>query len=179
LKTLAELDTHLGAIRTSPRDRGSIEMIIRRPQQGEREILDEAELDITRGMVGDRWLTSPSKRTPDGSPNPLQQLTLMNVRALAALADRDEWPRAGDQFLVDLDLSETHLPARSELSIGEAVIVITEVPHTGCAKFTERFGSDATKWVNSGEGLARRLRGVNARVVTSGVVRVGDSLRRR
>src|SRR4051812_3330913 len=109
MRTLAELDTHLAAIRSSPRDRGTIEMIIRRPQQGAREILDEAELDVARGMVGDRWSTSPSKRTPDGSPNLAQQLTLMNIRALAALADRDDWPLAGDQFLVDLDLSDDHL----------------------------------------------------------------------
>ena len=177
-RTLAELHAAIDHVRESPRDVGTIEYIVRRPEPGEREILDEAELDPMHGMLGDRWVKSPSKRTPDGSPNPEQMLTLMNVRAIDSLAERSEWPLAGDQLFVDLDLSKANLPAGTRLVVGNAMVEISATPHTGCAKFTERFGSDATKWVNSDAGLELRLRGVNARIVQAGTVRVGDSLRR-
>lgn len=176
MPTLAELHAKLDHIRASPRDAGRIELIVRRPAAGEREVLAVAELDHERGLLGDRWVATPSKHTADGSPNPEQMLTLMNARAIAALADRDRWPIAGDQLFVDLDLAEATLPPGTRLSIGTAVIEISSKPHTGCAKFTERFGSDATKWVNSEAGRALHLRGVNARIVASGTVRVGDAI---
>lgn len=178
MPTLAELEAKLEHVRASPRDAGRIEMIVRRPAAGEREMLDEAELDRERGLVGDRWISKPSRHTPDGSPNPEQMLTLMNARAIAALAGRERWPIAGDQLFVDFDLAEASLPPGTRLAIGTAVIEISKKPHTGCAKFTERFGSDATKWVNSEAGRALHLRGVNARIVTSGTVRVGDAILR-
>lgn len=178
-RSLSELSAALERVRTAPRDDGKVMFIVRRPAKETREIVDEAELDPARGMVGDFWIHKPSKRTPDGSPNPEQMLTLMNVRAIEALAEREDWSLAGDQLYVDFDLSEASLPPGTHLSVGNAVIVISATPHTGCAKFTARFGSDATKWVNSDEGLALRLRGVNARVLEAGTVRVGDSLRRR
>lgn len=165
-------DVHLDHIRAAPRDRGTIELIVRRPTQGEREILDEAELDSERGLVGDRWLQREPLR-PDS------QLTLMNVRVIGALAPRERWALAGDQLYVDLDLSEASLPAGTELALGSAIITITAQPHTGCAKFTERFGSEATRWVNTPLGRELRLRGVNTRIVQSGTVRRGDVLLRR
>jgi hypothetical protein len=165
-------------VRAAPADTGTVALIVRRPERTVREILDEAELDPAQGMVGDCWVRSPSKRTLDGSPNPEQMLTLMNVRAIEALAEREHWPLAGDQLYVDFDLSDASLPPGTRLAIGNALVVISAVPHTGCAKFTARFGSDATKWVNSDAGLALRLRGVNARILERGTVRVGDSLRR-
>lgn len=176
IRTLAELDAQLDHIRASPRDAGSVEMIVRRPTKETRQIVDVAELDVSRGLVGDSWHTRGSKRTPDGAANPEQQLTLMSVRALAAIADRTEWPLAGDQLIVDFDLSEGRLLARTRLAIGSAMIEISEVPHTGCAMFSARFGSDATKWVNTPLGRELRLRGVNARIVQSGTVRRGDPI---
>jgi len=103
----------------------------------------------------------------------------MNVRAIAAIDDdRERWPLAGDQLFVDFDLSEANLPAGTKLALGDAVLEISATPHTGCAKFTERFGSDATKWVNTGVGRELRLRGVNAKILSGGVIRRGDRLRR-
>ncbi|HEX5061133.1 MAG TPA: hypothetical protein VFV99_17325 [Kofleriaceae bacterium] len=178
MRTLAALDACLDHVRAAPRLAGTIELIVRRPTKEARDIVEEAELDVSRGLVGDNWLERGSKRTPDGSANPEQQLTLMSVRAIAALADRDRWPLAGDQFFVDMDLSATNLPAGTQLQLGTALVEISATPHTGCDKFTARFGSDATKWVNSGVGRELRLRGVNARIVRGGIARRGDSLRR-
>jgi MOSC domain-containing protein YiiM len=64
------------------------------------------------------------------------------------------------------------------LAIGEAVLEITAMPHTGCAKFTERFGSEAIRFVNGAEGRAARRRGVYARVVQPGTIRAGDTVRK-
>jgi MOSC domain-containing protein YiiM len=90
--------------------------------------------------------------------------------------DRSRWQLAGDQLYVDLDLSEANLPHQTRLAIGSAVIEVTAQPHTGCAKFVERFGLDAMKFVNEPEHKAMRLRGVNTRVVRPGVIRVGDTV---
>jgi MOSC domain-containing protein YiiM len=177
MRTLADLDACLDHVCSSPRDAGVVELIVVRPAMGERTVLDETMLDVTRGVVGDMWPTRKSRHMPDGSPNPEQQVTLMNVRAVAAIAARERWPLAGDQFYVDFDLSQANLPAGTQIAIGEALVVISELPHLGCAKFTERFGSDATKWVNSPTGRELRLRGVNARIVRGGVVRRRDAVR--
>ena len=103
----------------------------------------------------------------------------MNARTVALVAgDRERWPLAGDQLYVDLDLSPENLPPGARLEVGTAVVEISDVPHTGCAKFTERFGSAAIRFVNGSSGRAHRLRGVNARVVQNGVVRPGDPIRK-
>ena len=86
---------------------------------------------------------------------------------------------AGDQLFIDLDLSAENLSPWTELEIGEAIIAVTDQPHTGCKKFVERFGLDATKFVNSEVGRQLRLRGVNAKVMKPGIIRVGDIARRR
>jgi MOSC domain-containing protein YiiM len=103
------------------------------------------------------------------------QLNIMNARAIALIAQsKDRWPLAGDQLFIDLDLSADNLPPGTRLALGSAVIEITEQPHTGCGKFSSRFGTDAMKFVNSTVGRQLHLRGVNARVVQSGVIRLGD-----
>jgi MOSC domain-containing protein YiiM len=157
---------------------GVVELIVRRPAVGEREVLEEAELDLEQGLVGDRWWAGAHR---DGEPlDTSAQLTIMSTRALEQIEpDRSRWPQAGDQLYVDLDLAEEGLPAGTRLEIGSAVIEVSDVPHTGCGKFTARFGSDATRFVNSKDGRAQRLRGMNARVVEPGRVRVGDPIRRR
>jgi MOSC domain-containing protein YiiM len=150
-------------------------MIVRRPAVDARESIEMGELSIETGLVGDSWVQRPSKATPDHSPNPQAQITLMNVRAVSLIAQtEDRWALAGDQFYVDLDLSMENLPAGAQLRLGSALVEISAQPHTGCAKFSQRFGVEAHKFVNSKEGSPLRLRGVNARVVQAGTVRVGD-----
>jgi hypothetical protein len=162
-------------VRQAPKDNGRVELICRRPDTEQRELLDEAVLDTEQGLVGDNWLTRGSKSTDDGSADPLMQLTLMNVRSAALIAGAPERRQlAGDQFFVDLDLSLDNLPPGTRLKLGEATVEITEIPHRGCGKFLSRFGVDALKFVNSEVGRALNLRGVNARIVQGGVVRPGD-----
>ena len=174
---LAGLEESLGHIREAPADRGTVELIARRPGVDEREVLTEARLEISDGLVGDTWRVRVSSRTTDGGPNPAAQLTLMNARVAAAIAgERKRWPLAGDQLYVDLDLSIANLPPGSRVQIGSAVIEFSEPPHTGCAKFSARFGVDALKFVNSATGRDLRLRGANCRVLVSGTVRAGDTI---
>lgn len=176
----AELTAGLDEIRRSPRDEGTVELIARRPAVTERELLDEATLDRAVGLVGDNWSVKGSSQTPDGGPHPGMQLTLMNARVIKLVAgDQDRWALAGDQLYVDLDLSEANLPPGTQLAIGSATIEVTDEPHTGCAKFTQRFGLDALRFVNSPGGRAMRLRGMNARVVEPGRVSRGDVVRKR
>lgn len=178
-RTLAELSASLDHIRKSPRDTGVIALIVRRPQVDAREVLAEGELSLSDGLVGDSWRLRPSSRTAAGGPHPDMQLNLMNARVIEAIAGpMTRWPLAGDQLFVDFDLSREHLPPGTRLSIGEAVIEVTDQPHTGCGKFSARFGLDALKWVNSPEGRALGLRGINAKVVTPGRIHQGDTVRR-
>ena len=175
--TRSQLEAGLEEIGRSPKDAGVLEMIVRRPQIGAREVLQEGQLDLDDGLVGDSWRLRTSKRTADGSPHPEMQLNLMNSRVVALVSqDRSRWHLAGDQLFVDFDLSEGNVPAGTRLAIGTAVIEVTAEPHTGCSKFVERFGLDAMTFVNSRERKDLNLRGVNARVVRPGAVRVGDRI---
>ena len=163
-----ELSAGLGEIEKSPKDEGRLEMIVRRPRTFEREMVETAQLDLVEGLVGDNWKARGSRHTPDGTAHPDAQITIMNVRAIALLAgNRERWPLAGDQLLVDLDLSVDNLPPGCQLAIGAAVIEVTALPHTGCKQFSERFGTDATQFVNSPAGKQLRLRGINGRIVRS------------
>ncbi len=173
--TMAELEAGLAEVRRSPANDGVLEMIVRRPSTGVREELDEAELDPAAGLVGDTWSKRGSRHTNDGSAHPDMQLNVMNARAAALVAQhRSRWALAGDQLFVDLDLSEANVPAGTRLAIGSAVIEITAAPHTGCGKFADRFGAEATAFVNAMRYRDLHLRGVNARVVQRGTIRAGD-----
>ncbi len=173
--TKEELEAGLGKIEQSPKDRGTLELIVRRPDVDVREELDAGELSLELGLVGDNWKTRGSSRTNDGFGHPDMQLNIMNSRAISLIAGSpDRWKLAGDQLFVDLDLSDENLPPGSRLKIGDTVIEITEIPHNGCRKFSDRFGVEAVKFVNSPEGKRLHLRGVNAKVVVPGIVRAGD-----
>lgn len=176
---LTRLEERLDHIQAAPADGGTVELIARRPAVDEREVVTEARLTIHEGLEGNTWLVRGSTRTPDGGPNPEAQLTLMNARVAEAIAeDRESWPLAGDQLYVDLDISRANLSPGTRVQIGSAVIEFSEPPHTGCAKFSSRFGVDALKFVNSPLGRELRLRGANCRVVVAGTVRTGDVIRK-
>jgi hypothetical protein len=173
--TIEALEAGIEQIRQSPKDEGLLALIVRRPQTDEREVLQEAELDLAEGLVGDNWRSRGSSRTSDGSSHLDMQLTVMNSRVIALVAqDKDRWQLAGDQLFIDMDLSVENLPSGTRLALGSAVIEVTDQPHTGCNKFAARFGLDALKFVNSPVGRQLHLRGINAKVIQPGVIRVGD-----
>jgi MOSC domain-containing protein YiiM len=173
--TTTELASQLGWLKASPSEIGRVDLIVRRPGIDKREVLAEGELDVELGLVGDNWSTKPSTSSRDGGPNPERQLTLMNSRiARLVSGSREQMALAGDQLYVDFDLSADNLPPGTRLSIGTAVVELTEPPHLGCDKFVGRFGREAMRFVNSPVGRQLRLRGANAKVVATGTVQVGD-----
>jgi hypothetical protein len=175
----AALEAGVADVRLAPDDDGRVELIVARPEVEAREVLTEARLDDHEGLVGDNWRPRGNPRREDGSADPEAQVTLMNARAAALVAgDRARWPLAGDQLYVDFDLGVENLPPGSRLAIGEAVVEVSAKPHTGCAKFQARFGKDALRFVNSPVGRELNLRGINTKVVSGGVVRTGDPVRK-
>jgi len=175
-RTALELEEGLAGVIAAPRDEGVLRLIVRRPASGQRQILDVGELDERVGLVGDDWPNRPGMGSE--VPSPYAQLTLMNARYAQLIAGDgggpDSWAQAGDQLYLDLDLSQENLPAGSRLRIGTAVIEIQAQPHTGCAAFSARFGSEALRLANTERGRSLRLRGANTVVVRSGLVRTGD-----
>lgn len=176
---MADLEAGLAEVLCSPPERGRLEAIARRPAVDARELLDEAKLDLDDGLVGDGWRARGSRHTAEGWAELARQVTVMNARLAALVAggsDPARWALAGDQLYVDLDLGVENLPAGSRLAVGTAVLEVSEAPHLGCGKFAARFGREALRFVNSVEGRAHRLRGLNARIVVPGRVRVGDEV---
>ena len=177
--SMETLTAGLDDIRQSPKAVGVLELIVRRPQTEMREVLDVGELDLAEGLVGDNWKRRGSSTTADGSAHPDMQLTVTNARLMALVAqERKRWPLAGDQLYIDFDLSADNAPPGTRLSIGATVIQITAPPHTGCKKFAARFGLDALKFISSPVGKQLQLRGVNAKVIRRGVIRVKDVVKK-
>jgi len=177
--TTTQLEAGFEAIRQSPKDDGVLKLIVRRPQEDVREVLDAGELDLVEGLVGDTWKTRGSSRTADGSSHPDMQLNIMNSRVAALVAQNESRRQlAGDQLYIDLDLSDENLPPGTRLAIGSAIVEVTAEPHTGCKKFIERFGLDAMKFVSSPIGKQLHLRGINAKIVQAGVIRTGDTAKK-
>ena len=177
--SMSELEAGMDYLRQTPRETGTLKMIVRRPAVDEREVLTEGELDAQEGLVGDTWNVRVSDHSTDGKPNLYAQITVMNARATELLAqEKARWPLAGDQLYVDFDLSDENIPPGTRLAIGSAILEVSAEPHSGCKKFSARFGVEAMKFVNSPEGKQLHLRGINAKVIQSGVIRVGDSVKK-
>ena len=171
--SISELEADIDDVMNAPAESGTLSLIVRRPKVGERETVEVGQLDLTEGLVGDSWRLR-SRRGP-GQPDPFNQITVMSARAVALIAgDRARWPLAGDQLYVDFDIGQDNLPAGSRLLVGETVMEVSAKPHTGCQKFSSRFGVDALRFVNSEAGRKLRLRGLNACVVVPGTIRLGD-----
>jgi len=178
-RTQEELEAGLEEVLAAPREQGTVELVVRRPATDQREILDVGELDPARGLIGDSWERRGSSRTPDHSPHPEMQITLMSARVAGLVAGpRERWALAGDQLFVDLDLSESNLPPGTRLAAGDAELEVTAQPHLGCRKFVARFGAAALEFVNARDRRALHLRGIYARVVHAGKVRPGETIRK-
>lgn len=177
--TISELELGLKEIKSSPKDNGVLEMIVRRPEIERREIINSGEINLINGLEGDNWKTRGSSSTPDKSANPEAQITLMNSHVIQLLAgDKENWQWAGDQLYVDMDLSIDNLPPHSQIQIGSAILEISAKPHTGCKKFSARFGIEALEFISTPLGKSLRMRGVNAKVIQAGQIKVGDVVKK-
>jgi MOSC domain-containing protein YiiM len=150
--------------------RGVVRAICLRQGAGRHHAPARATLTVDGGLVGDRWATGEA-------PDRGDQVTLMNA-TVADLIAHVGHPGldAGDNFFVDMDLSEAALPIGTVIRLGTALMKITPKPHTGCKKFRARFGLEALKWINAPENKALRLRGLHAEVLEPGEVAVGDAV---
>jgi MOSC domain-containing protein len=174
-----ELEAGIPHVLESPSDVGTVELVVRRPSEGEREILESGVLDLEEGLVGDRWHPATSGAYGGEDDGKGAQITLMNARVIDLVSgERDRWPLAGDQLYVDFDLRYENLPPGTRLQVGSAILEVSDLPHTGCAKFTARFGSAATRFINAKPNRELRLRGMNTRIVTPGTVGPGDAIRK-
>jgi len=168
MKTRAALEAAWTAQPPSPRE-GRISGLIVRLGGGEHA--RPQQITVTaEGVEGDRWAS--------GKRDLRAQVSVMEARVAALVADGGDVSGVGDNLLVDLDLSAAHLPPGSRLRVGGALLEVSDKPHLGCHKFTARFGTGAMRWVNEEAHRGRRLRGLLTRVIEGGVVRVGDSIRR-
>jgi MOSC domain-containing protein YiiM len=170
VKSFEELELEWQAGAGAPVGRGVVREIYRRLAGGVHEALQSAELSLELGLVGDRWSGSQD-------PERLSQVTFMNATAAACVAHSGSPAgAAGDNFLVDLDVSERALPVGAQVQLGSALLEVSAEPHLGCRKFRERFGADALRWVNHKDYRSERRRGVNLRVLRAGTVSVGDPI---
>jgi MOSC domain-containing protein YiiM len=177
--SLAELTAGLDRIRAAPREEGRLAAIVARPEHGERLDLDSALISLAGGVEGDHWAKGCWRSLADGSPDPDVQICIMSARVIELIAqERANWPPAGDNLFIDMDLTPDNLPPGTRLAIGSATIEITAVPHNGCDGFIARYGRDACVFVNTGEGRRMRLRGIYGRVIADGRVSVGDKVRK-
>ena len=168
-----------GVIEAAPKDTGTLDMIISRPDHGMRTQPQSVEVTAKSGVAGDHWSKGCWSSLSDGSPNPDVQICMMMSGVIGAIAgDRANWPAAGDNFFLDMDLTPANMPPGTRFAIGTAEFVVTDEPHNGCQSFIDRYGRDACLFVNTGRGKSLRLRGIYARVTKDGTVSVGDTVRK-
>ena len=178
--TAVELEQGLAEVIASPAESGELTTIFIRPATNERRSVESATLTTEGGIDGDHWAADGFYSLPDGGPDPRCQVSIMNARFLRQVAvEEDAMCLAGDNLIVDLDLSEANLPAGNQLAIGADVVVeLTDLKHSGCGKFARRYGDEAKKFANDERGMALHLRGRYARVVRGGSIAVGDVVRK-
>lgn len=170
MKTYEELEELRRRAPASPGGRGRVRLICLRRGAGRHQSVERVDLTLDAGVVGDRW------RMAD-DPERDYQVTMIDARVSEWIAHGHTGPiEAGDNFHVDLDLSERALCIGAQIRLGTACLEVTAEPHLGCKIFRKRFGTGALRWVNHAELRAERLRGVNLRVISPGTVCVGDAI---
>ena len=168
-RTSDDLRRALAELPVAPRDSGRVALMVRRVDQGRREVTDRLPLTLEAGVPGDAW--SRQRR-----PDPDAQIAVMQADVATMIGHGQPLELFGDQLFLELDLSVDNLPPGSRLDVGRATLEVTPMPHNGCRKFRARFGLDALELVSDPQLRHRNLRGVYMRVVVPGEVAVGDSV---
>jgi hypothetical protein len=168
-RTFEELAAGLHALPESPKDVGSLALIVRRRPDGARETPQGVRLAPEEGLPGDGW----SRRPPRALD---AQLAVMRRDVAELVANGQSLSLFGDNLFVDLDISAANLPVGARLRVGRAVVEVTPKPHNGCAKFKGRFGEAALHLVQATATRDQNLRGIYWRVVEPGEAIVGVAI---
>ncbi|MEF3048329.1 MOSC domain-containing protein [Pseudotabrizicola sp. L79] len=177
--TMAELMAALPQVLAAPKTDARIDGLCFRPAFNQRQFPDSLTLTRDQGVPGERWLTAPWMKLPDGSPDPRIQVSILPLRVMDLVwRDREGQPHPGDTIVADLDMSEANLPAGTLLQAGTAVVRVSDAFNDACVKWKVRYGKDAKDWVKAPGHPPLRLRGVLCSVEQDGIVRLGDRLRK-
>lgn len=175
--TAAELATALPHVRAAPKTDAPVESLCFRPGFNQRQFPDQLHLTRASGVPGERWLTQPWLRLPDGSPDPNIQVSILPLRVLNLVwTDRETMPHPGDTIIADLDTSLENLPPGTLLQAGSAILRVSDEFNDGCVKWKARYGQPAKDWITAPGHPELRLRGVLCAVQQDGLVRLGDRL---
>ena len=160
---------------SAPSDVGTIDMLVVRREVDAREIRQEVYVSPEGGIEGDRWV-----QKSHNDPENLAQIAVINTRFLQQIAgdDPERMALAGDNIVVDMNLSEANLPIGTKVRVGQVLCEVTSKPHLGCAKLSRRFGQDVLRFVNQKENRPLKLRGIYLRALEAGVIRVGDEMKK-
>jgi MOSC domain-containing protein YiiM len=140
---------------------GTVEWIgVREKRRAPMLVVEEVALDTMQGLVGDRYSGRSGSR----------HVTLIgreNIAAIASFLAKDVAP---EQLRRNILTSGVNLLALKDKTfrIGEALLEMTGECHP-CSRMEEVFGE-------GGYNAVRSHGGITARVVQSGVVRIGDGL---
>ncbi|MEM9757568.1 MAG: MOSC domain-containing protein, partial [Pseudomonadota bacterium] len=163
-RSRAELNRALPHILDAPKNDGRLDLIISRPGHGAREMPARVAVSAAAGIAGDHWAQGCWLTDDSGAPHPDVQICMMMSRVIGAIAgDISNWPPAGDNLFLDMDLTPANMPPGTVFTLGTAEFVVTAEPHNGCQSFIDRYGRDACLFVNTGRGKDLRLRGIYAR----------------
>lgn len=174
-KDRKQLSSMLDQVLSGPKDNGTLDLIVMRPETERRVVPASITVRKAEGVPGDHWITGSGYALDDGTGDPDAQICIMMSRCIRAIAgDKEFWPPAGDNFFIDMDLTPENMPPGTRFAIGSAEFVVTKLKHNGCQSFIDRYGRDACLFVNTGVGKKLRLRGIYARVTKEGTVSTGD-----
>jgi hypothetical protein len=177
LVTRVELDAALAFVLAAPKTDARIDSLCFRPGRGERRFPATVTLTRDKGIPGERWLTEPWMRLPDGSPHPGIQVSIL-PRRVADLAwrNRTSTLHPGDTIIADLDCTVANLPIGSLIQAGSAVLQVSDVPNYACAKWKVRYGDASYDWIREPDHAALRLRGILCSIAQDGEVILTDRL---
>ncbi len=166
-RSFEELVQLLKVLPATPRDKGTVTLLMSRREGGRRELPGSVRLEVDAGMPGDAWGRNARRKLE-------AQLAAMQTDVAELIANGQPPELSGDNLYLALDLSNANLPTGSRIRIGGVLLEVTPMPHDGCKKFRARFGEAAHRFVCDPGLRHRNLRGIYFRVIEPGNVSVGD-----
>lgn len=144
---------------------GRVHCVVQRCEDGSRNTPSSAFFCSDQGLVGDRWSLDPKRKVAE-------QIAIMDWHTAKVIANGQSLTLFGDNLFIDWDFA--YVQPGTIFVLGNAILEVTPEPHTGCSKFSRRFGSAALRYTCVDP--EKNIRGVYARVVQSGHISVNDRL---